>query len=72
MDKQEILDRVKNSISKEKTNKEKNSMGVSESYYNPYYLIGRCFENSKELEDMNETELNNLVRLADFASEAFY
>lgn len=37
-----------------------------------HYLIGRCFEDFTELEKMSETELNNLVRLANFASEAFY
>ena len=47
-------------------------MGVSGSYYNPYYLIGKCFKDFTELEKMNETELNNLVRLADFVSEVFY
>ncbi len=72
MEKADILDRIKGCFAKEKGNKSKNSMGVNESYYNPYYLIGKCFEDFTELEKMNETELNNLVRLADFASEAFY
>ena len=72
MEKADILDRIKGSFNKEKDNKASNSMGVSEKFYNPYYLIGRCFEDFTELEKMTETELNNLVRLADFASEAFY
>lgn len=72
MEKGDILDRIKGCFNKEADNKAINSMGVSESYYNPYYLIGKCFEDFTELEKMNENELNNLVRLADFASEEFY
>ena len=72
MKKEDILGRIKSCFNKEKDNKQKNSMGVSESYYNPYYLIGKCFTDFTELENMTETQLNDLVRLADFASEAFY
>ncbi len=72
MKKADILYRIKSSFNKEADNKARNSMGVSERYYNPYYLIGKCFEDFTELEKMNKTELNNLVRLADFASETFY
>lgn len=46
-------------------------MGVSESFYNPYYLTGKCFTND-ELSAMSEAELNNLIKLADYASDAFY
>lgn len=72
MEKADILNRIKACFDKEKDNKARNSMGVSESFYNPYYLIGRCFKDFAELEKMSETELKNLVRLADFASEVFY
>lgn len=51
--------------------KGKNSMGVSESNYNPFYLIGKCF-NYKELEKLNREELNNLHKLAEYAGEVFY
>ena len=51
--------------------KGRNSMGVSESYYNPFYLISRCFK-YKELEKLNKEELNNLYKLAEFSSEVFY
>ena len=67
-----ILDKVKSCFDDEKNNNAQNSMGVSESFYNPYYLIGTCFKDFTELEKMTETELNNLVKLADFASEVFY
>ena len=39
----------------------RNSMGVSESFYDPHYLTGDCFT-EKELEAMTETELNNLIK----------
>ena len=65
--KQKILEEIKN-VSETKG---KNSMGVSESYYNSYYLMSKGFK-YKELEKLNKKELNNLLKLADFASEAFY
>jgi len=48
-----------------------NSMGVSESYYNKYYLTKKCFT-EEELNSMNEKELNNIIKLADFAGDVFY
>ena len=51
--------------------KGKNSMGVSESFYNPFYMMGKCFK-YKELEKLNREELNNLHKLAEYASEVFY
>lgn len=71
MKREEILSRIKSSLEPKNKIKGSNSMGVSESYYNPYYLIGKCFEES-ELIAMNEKELNLIVRLADFSSEVFY
>ena len=58
-------------IDKCKPVKGKNSMGVSESNYNPFYLIGNCFK-KKALENMELKELKNLYRLANYASEVFY
>ena len=69
--KNEILLKIKNSLEVEKNHKEKNSMGVSENFYNPYYLVGKCFI-EEELDDMTENELYNLLMLARFASEVFY
>ena len=64
-----ILKNIKDSLGIKST--ARNSMGCSESYYNPDYLIGKCFT-EKELDALSETELNNLIRLAEFASNAFY
>lgn len=71
MTKQEILNEITDSLYKEKDNKARNSMGTSERFYNPYYLTGRCFE-IEELSAMSENELNNLIKLSNFASEMFY
>lgn len=69
--KKEALGFIFNSIAQEKNNKGRNSMGVSESFYNAYYLISRCFT-TEELDELTESELNNLLKLAEFAGEAFY
>lgn len=67
MEKREILEKIK-AVG---TIKGRNSMGVSESFYNPYYLTKECFE-IEELEAMSEKELHNLIKLASYASEVFY
>ena len=71
MSKQEIVNNIENALEKEKSNRARNSMGVSESFYNAYYMVGCCFEKT-ELLKMNENELSNLVKLAEFAAESFY
>ena len=71
MTKKEILKMISDCFDREKTNKEKNSMGVSESYYNPYYLIGTCFT-KEELNEMTEEQLKHLLKLSEHASEVFY
>lgn len=58
MEKKEILKMISDCFDREKTNKSRNSMGVSESYYNPYYLIGTCFT-KEELNEMTEEQLKN-------------
>jgi len=65
--KQKILQEV-NEVTETKG---RNSMGVSESFYNPFYLLSKCFK-YKELEKLNREELNNLYKLAKFSGEAFY
>lgn len=67
MKKTEFLESLKNVTE----SKVRNSMGISESYYNPIYLMAKCFEYDY-LESLEESELNNLYKLADFASEVFY
>ncbi len=66
-DKATILEAIKNAgeISG------RNSMGVSESYYNEYYMVRECFTED-ELATMSATELNNLLKLAGFAGDVFY
>ena len=71
MTKEKIIKNIADCFDKEKSNKARNSMGVSESFYNPYYLTGKCFT-TEELVVMSEMELNNLIKLADYASDAFY
>jgi len=79
MTKSEILEKIKGCFDVEKDRKARNSMGVSESFYNAYYLVGMCYTNNKkikvedsELVNMSESELNNLIKLADYAADAFY
>jgi len=65
-----ILESIKHAL-KGTENKSKNSMGVREDYYDPYYLVGKCFDLS-ELEKMSSSELQNIIKLANFASDTFY
>ena len=67
--KKQILEKVNSPTER----KGQNSMGVSESWYNPYFML-RNFFKAKEInpEELTEKELQNLVELADYASEAFY
>lgn len=51
--------------------KGQNSMGVSESFYNPYYLIKRAFT-ADEINAMTEKELQSVFKMADYATDAFY
>ena len=53
--KQKILEEVKE-VSETKG---RNSMGVSESYYNPFYLISKCFK-YKELEKSDNVAEKNV------------
>ncbi len=67
MNKDELLFNIVNV----ETVKERNIMGCSENWYNPYYAIKKTFT-YKELEKMSEEELNNLVKLAEAISEGLY
>lgn len=73
--KSEILEGIKETLQEfeeKKAQRALNSMGCSENFYEPYYLIGKCFEGTNELDHMTEKELNNLIQLAEFAAECFY
>lgn len=65
----EILQKIKDSFYSSEQGR--NSMGVSESFYDPYYLLKTCFE-LEELEKMTDKELEQLLRLAKHSSEVFY
>ena len=67
MTKEEILKK----INEAQKIKGMNSMGVSESYYDPYFLTKACFT-SEELQEMSQKELENIIKLANFASDIFY
>lgn len=52
---------------------DKNSTGTVEKYYEPFYSLHEFFEEQDiNPETLSETELNNLLRLAEFLSEAFF
>lgn len=67
MNKAEMLEMIENA----EFIRGRNSMGCAECFYNSAYTLKTVFEKS-ELEAMSEKELNNLFKLADFLSEAFY
>ena len=62
-----ILEKIKDA----KTISGRNSMGVSESFYNPYFLI-KEFKKIEELKQLTEKELNLLIEFADYATDIFY
>jgi len=71
MTKEEILLKIEQAIIPKEKNVGRNSMGVSESFYNPYFMVGK-FLDMEKLEQLNDKELNLLIELADFAADAFY
>jgi len=71
MTKEKILAKINKAIKEEENNNLRNSMGCSEAYYNPYYLIGSCFS-MDELSNMSQKTLDSLIKLAEFASDVFY
>ena len=50
---------------------ERNSMGCDENWYNSYFAIKETFS-IEEINSMSDKEIENLVRLGDSMSEAFY
>ena len=48
-----------------------NSMGCSENWYNAYYAICKTFS-EEELLNMEENEIDDLIKLADRVGNAFY
>ena len=62
--KEEILKKIISCFDAEKSIFEKESDGIYEPSYDPYYLVGNCFH-IYELYEMSEAELNNLIRFAE-------
>lgn len=69
MTKEEILNYIKQAL--KTPAKGANSMGRAEANYNPYYAIGNTFT-EEELNLMEKQELDNLIKLAEYLSDAFY
>ena len=49
----------------------RNSMGCSENWYNPYYAMKETFT-EEEIVNMSDSEINNLIKLAENIMEALY
>lgn len=49
----------------------RNSMGCSENWYNSYYAMKETFTREK-IESMTDTEIENLIKLADNIAEGLY
>ena len=67
LSKDEILKQCHDAVPTEARNR----MGCDESWYNPFFAISNVFTD-KQLNDMGEQELNNLVMLADAICSALY
>ncbi len=67
--KQEILNKLK----EDNSTVGRNSMGVSESFYNKFYMLQSfLFDKDINPENLDELELQLLLELAGFATEVFY
>ena len=49
----------------------RNSMGCYENWYDSYYAMKETFTR-KEIKSMTDTEIENLIRLADNIAEGLY
>lgn len=49
----------------------RNSMGCSENWYDPYYAMKETFS-KEQIENMTETEIHNLLTLAQNISDGLY
>jgi hypothetical protein len=67
--KEEMLQKIKEAMGNPAEGR--NSMGCSESNYNPYFMVGNCF-GLTEVEKMDENTLDKLLKLAEYAGEVFY
>jgi hypothetical protein len=65
----EFIKRIDKSLNNYNSNR--NSMGCSEANYDIYYMIGRAL-NNKETKCLTKNEIRLLIKLAKYASDAFY
>ena len=49
----------------------RNRMGCSENWYDPYYAMKKTFTR-EQIENMSESEIQNLLKLAQNISEGLY
>ena len=49
----------------------RNSMGCSENWYSSYYAMKETFT-KEEIKNMSDSEINNLIKLAENIMEALY
>ena len=66
-ERQKLLEYMDNPVE----TKARNSMGCSENWYNPYYAIKETFSKEK-IENMSDSEIENLVELANEIGLALY
>ena len=66
-EKEKLMDYINNPV----TTNERNRMGCSENWYNPYYAIKQTFS-PEEIQNMTDKEVDNLVRLADEIGMGLY
>lgn len=67
MTREKLLKEIKNI----KETKNRNIMGCSENWYNPYYAINKVFT-KEEIKAMSDKEVDDLYRLANTIQECLY
>lgn len=66
-EKEKLLEYIRNPV----TTTARNSMGCSENWYSPYFCIKETFS-FEEVEKMDDSEIERLIKLADRIGEALY
>ena len=58
-------------IAQPKLTDARNSMGCSENWYNSYFAIAKTFSH-EEIQEMPDSEIENLVKLGDAIAEGLW
>ena len=69
MDNKEFNEKIKEAVNNPEEGR--NSMGCREANYNVYFMIGNALD-EEELSNLTENEIKLLLKLAEYASDAFY